>query len=94
MIRTLDHKLIDRPGGVSELYDLRADPRECRNVHGEAAYAIVRGDLERQLLDWYIRTADVTPFAENPRGLPTRPVARAAGVIEGGGDARSIGKPS
>ena len=70
MIRTLDHKLIHRPGGVSELYDLRADPRECRNVHEQPDYATVRGELERQLLDWYVRTADVTPFAEDPRGLP------------------------
>ncbi len=71
MIRTLTHKLIHRAGGVSELYDLRADPRECDNVHDRPEYAVVRGELERRLLDWYLRTADVTPFAESPRGLPT-----------------------
>ena len=71
MIRTLEHKLIHRAGGVSEFYDLRADPRECANVHDQPEYGAVRGELERQLLDWYLRTADVTPFAESPRGLPT-----------------------
>ena len=70
MIRTPTHKLIHRPLGVGELYDLAADPRELRNVHGWAGYATVQRDLERRLLDWYVRTSDVTPFDEDPRGLP------------------------
>lgn len=70
MIRTLTHKLIHRPRGISELYDLSADPHELRNLHSQEAYAAVQRDLERQLLDWYVRTSDVTPFDEDPRGLP------------------------
>lgn len=70
MIRTLTHKLVHRPLGVSELYDLAADPQELRNVHGREEYAAVQRDLERRLLDWYVRTSDVTPFDEDPRGLP------------------------
>ncbi len=70
MIRTGTHKLIHRPLGVGELYDLTADPRELHNLHGRPEYEGVRRDLERRLLDWYVRTGDATPFDEDPRGLP------------------------
>jgi choline-sulfatase len=72
MLRTLEHKLIYRPGGVSELYDLTSDPQELHNRYGEGGYAGVRAALEKRLLDWTVRTADVTPYDENPRGLPPR----------------------
>lgn len=71
MIRTPTHKLIHRPDGLSELYDLASDPRELTNRCEDAAFAAIRADLERRLLDWYVQTADVTPFDEDPRGLPT-----------------------
>jgi choline-sulfatase len=74
MIRTATHKLIYRARGVCELYDLVADPRELRNVYGDPAYATVRAQLERRLLDWYLTTSDVTPFQEDARGLPSNPV--------------------
>lgn len=70
MIRTRTHKLVRRPLGVSELYDLVADPRELRNVYGQPEYATVQHALEQRLLDWYVHTSDVVPFDENPRGLP------------------------
>ncbi|MDH7569236.1 MAG: sulfatase-like hydrolase/transferase [Armatimonadota bacterium] len=70
MVRTPTHKLIYRPTGVCELYDLREDPRELNNLYGRTEYAVTQAGLERQLLDWYVHTADVTPFDEDPRGLP------------------------
>jgi choline-sulfatase len=70
MIRTLTHKLVRRPAGMHELYDLVIDPREERNVYGNAAYAAAQKDLEARMLDWYIHTADVTPFDADPRGWP------------------------
>lgn len=69
-IRTRTHKLVRRPLGVSELYDLQADPRELHNVYGDAEYAGVQRALENRMMDWYIHTADVVPFDEHPRGLP------------------------
>ena len=72
MARTGRHKLIYRSRDVSELYDLDADPRELHNVHGSREYAGVQSELERRLLDWYVRTADVVPVDEDPRGLPSR----------------------
>ena len=71
MVRTMTHKLIHRPQGISELYDLGLDPRETRNVHGDTAYAPIQHQLERTLLDWYTRTSDVVPWGDNPRGLPS-----------------------
>ena len=72
MIRTADFKLVARPDGVSELYDLKHDPRELHNVYGERSYAAAQEQLHRRMLDWYIRTADVAPKKHDPRGFPRR----------------------
>lgn len=70
MIRTATHKLIHRPGEVSELYDLRTDPGELQNLHGRPAQQEVQRALERRLLDWYTHTSDVVPLDVDFRGLP------------------------
>ena len=70
MIRTVTHKLIYRSEGLDELYDLRSDPRELNNVYGESEYMEIQRELEQRLLEWYVETSDVTPFDEDPRGLP------------------------
>lgn len=72
MIRTQDAKLIYRPEGVSELYDLTADPQELTNRYGDAAYADLQQGLTMRLLDHCIQTSDTTPWEEDPRGLPAR----------------------
>jgi arylsulfatase A-like enzyme len=69
MVRTLTHKLVLRTSGENELYDLVKDPRECCNVYGDSGYSAVRAELETQLLQWYIRTADAVPRDEDPRGF-------------------------
>jgi arylsulfatase A-like enzyme len=69
MARTTTHKLIYRPDGLSELYDLQADPHELTNRYEDSALAPARSALERELLDWYVQTADTTPFQEDPRGF-------------------------
>lgn len=70
MIRTMTHKLIRRPSGVNELYDLIADSDELRNVYGQAQYADVQADLISRMLDWYIRTSDVVARARDDRHPP------------------------
>ncbi len=70
MIRTATHKLIYRTADVCELYDVAADPLELSNLYGKAELAEVQAALETRLLEWYVRTADVTPPEEDPRGLP------------------------
>lgn len=70
MIRAIDYKLVMRPGGQSELYDLAKDPRELHNVYGNRTYASVQENLLGRLLHWYVLTADVAPRDKDPRGLP------------------------
>ena len=70
MVRTATHKLIYRTHDCSELYDMRTDPRELDNLYGRPEAEVVQRDLERQLLDFYLRTSDVVPLSESPRGLP------------------------
>lgn len=69
-IRTNNYRLVHRPDGVSELYDLKKDPRELNNVYGDHAYATPREELHAQMLDWYVRTSDVAPKKRDPRGFP------------------------
>ena len=70
MVKTLDYKLVLRPGGQSEFYDLRQDPRELHNVYGDHRYASHQARLSAQLLEWYVLTADVAPQDKDPRDLP------------------------
>lgn len=70
MARTSTHKFIYRSNGQHELYDLTTDPEELHNISGTSEGASVQQCMERTILDWYLRTADVTPWHEDPRGLP------------------------
>ncbi len=72
MVRSATHKLIHRRLGVSELYDLRSDPRELVNRYQDPALATVRAQLERRMLDWLQQTSDVTPTDRLPRGFPEK----------------------
>jgi choline-sulfatase len=75
MIRTATHKLVHRPAsGEHELYDLVADPRELHNLHGQADHEQTRRELERRLLDWFVRTGDVVPHRADNRGMPEHSV--------------------
>jgi arylsulfatase A-like enzyme len=71
-VRTLEHKLAWRPDGQREFYDLKKDPRELNNVFGERSYAGPQAALQAEMLDWYVRTADVAPKQHDPRGFPKR----------------------
>ncbi|MCW0217801.1 MAG: DUF4976 domain-containing protein, partial [Prosthecobacter sp.] len=41
-----------------ELYDLKNDPHETKNVAADPAYAKVKEDMEKQLMDELTRTGD------------------------------------
>lgn len=69
MLRTADAKLVYRPTGDSELYDLAADPLELHNLYGLPEHAALQTRLEQRLLRWLTNTSDVVPFGEDPRGL-------------------------
>jgi len=93
MIRNLTSKLVYRPTGVSELYDLVSDPRELSNLYASAApaHAALRSDLERRLLRWYALTSDVTPTAVDSRGPPQVPDPLPGGDPWAGNPARGAG---
>jgi arylsulfatase A-like enzyme len=70
MIRTQYQKLIYRPDDQSEFYDLAQDPLELHNVYGRASHRKSQRELFAQLMNWYVRTADVAPKKLDPRGFP------------------------
>jgi arylsulfatase A-like enzyme len=67
-MRTMTHRLVYRPTGQCELYDLASDPQELYNQYGNAAYGAIQRELEAQLLAWLVQRSDVTPFDTDPRG--------------------------
>ncbi len=67
MMRTLNSKLIRRPDGMDELYDLTEDSRETNNVYDNPEYLNMRGELNERLLKWYIKTSDVVPHDHDNR---------------------------
>ncbi len=67
MCRTQDFKYVRRHYESDELYDLRTDPGETRNVVDDPAYADVLHQLRERLLAWYMETADVVPHESDRR---------------------------
>lgn len=61
MCRTQTHKYVRRLYEQDELYDLRADPGELRNLIDEPEYAPALAQLRDRLLTWYQETCDVVP---------------------------------
>lgn len=57
MVRTKDWKLNYYAGHGTELYDLRNDPQEERNLAADPAHRSTAADLQHAILDWMI-TAD------------------------------------
>ena len=61
MCRTSDHKYVRRLYEQDELYDLREDPKEMRNLVNDPAYGAVLDALRERMLQWYMETADAVP---------------------------------
>ena len=69
-IATADYKFIARPGGQSELYDRRKDPREERNLVDDRRYRTVKLALQERLMNRYISTTGVPPWDRDARDTP------------------------
>jgi arylsulfatase A-like enzyme len=66
-VRTPRWKYITRhPDGPNELYDLQADPGECKNLVDEPAQAEVQRDLQRRLAEFFDKYVD--PQYDRTRG--------------------------
>jgi hypothetical protein len=67
MCRTRDFKYVRRLYESDELYDLRKDPAEQKNVIDDPAYADTLGALKERMLQFLFETSDVTPFDPDVR---------------------------
>lgn len=67
-------RLVYRIEGVSELYDLVADPRELNNLWENTSYTYLRSVMLDNLLRFTIDTSDITPSREDDRNSPPSPI--------------------
>lgn len=68
MCRTHDYKYVRRYyTGHNELFDLKKDPAEMRNVSGNPEYADIERGMETRLLDFFMHTGDVLPREADSR---------------------------
>ena len=67
MLRTADWKIVSRVNGRDELYDLRADPKETRNIFGHPGTEAVTAELKAKQLMWLMQTADIVPYDYDKR---------------------------
>lgn len=74
MIRNVFYKLVFRPLGISEFYDLKNDPKQLNNLFYNQSISndlqIIKQNMLFNLTSWYVQTADVTPILMDPRGVP------------------------
>jgi hypothetical protein len=75
MLRNASAKIVYRLTGVSELYDLAADPLEGMNRWGQPAYAALQARMQGDLLAVMVATSDITPSFEDDRNAPPSPPA-------------------
>mgnify|MGYP006304853293 CR=1 FL=1 len=61
MCRTDRWKYVLRMDEADELYDLRDDPNETRNLSQEPDYGDVLARMRRRMLQWYQQTGSVLP---------------------------------
>eukprot|EP00939_MAST-03C_sp_MAST-3C-sp1_P000210 g210.t1 len=75
MLRNMTHKLVYRPRGVSELYDLTKDPRELSNVYDSEKHRTLRAEMMSNMSAWLVETSDVPTLRVDKRGSPAFPFA-------------------
>ena len=63
MVRTRRWKFNYYPAGYAELYDLKNDPHEQHNLHGEARYRDVERELKDRLLHWLVTAGETDQIA-------------------------------
>ena len=62
LLRKGDWKLIYDMEGNGELYNLKNDPMEIRNLYGDPAYAARQAEMVAELLKWTLGTEDPLPI--------------------------------
>jgi len=67
MCRTKTHKYVKRLYEKDELYDLKKDPGELKNIIDNPAYKKILTQLKDRMLTWYQETCDVVPYKTDKR---------------------------
>ncbi|MGE5551147.1 MAG: sulfatase-like hydrolase/transferase, partial [Bacteroidota bacterium] len=67
MIRTRAYKYVRRLYEADELYDLRSDPGETRNLIDEPSLRQELASLKERMLTWFMATSDVVPHDADQR---------------------------
>lgn len=63
MVRTRRWKYNDYPAVYAELYDLKNDPQETRNLHGDAKFREVEQAMKNRLLHWLVTASETDQIA-------------------------------
>lgn len=61
-LRTNTHKLVYRPRGVCELYDMEKDSKELDNLYYGNTHIEIRDQLKAKLMDWCVECCDIVPY--------------------------------
>jgi len=93
MRRNLTHKLVYRPKGDSELYDMTEDPRELTNLWSSQDHKALRQELMAGLTEWLVQTGDVSSEHHDYRGTHAYPYEASSCAIEGSDGPRDGNKP-
>jgi arylsulfatase A-like enzyme len=67
MLRTKDYKYVKRLYEKDELYDVKQDKENLRNLIDDPAYKDTVIEMKDRMLSWLQETADVVPFKEDER---------------------------
>lgn len=70
MIRSDKWKYIKHLNDIPELYNMKEDPKEERNLALEPEYKDIILEMEQQLLRWYMETCDNVPLELDTRDIP------------------------
>jgi arylsulfatase A-like enzyme len=63
MVRTRRWKYNYYPEGYAELYDLKSDPHEMRNLHGDPNFREVEWEMKDRLLRWLVTVGETDQIA-------------------------------
>ncbi len=64
MVRTEEWKLAIRETGGNELFNVKEDPDEMKNLYGDPQYNDIVMDLQRRLIEWCLKTDTDRPYME------------------------------
>ena len=67
MIRSMRYKYVKRLYEKDEFYDLSVDPKEMENRIDDKAYAKIIDEMQKMMLEFFVRTADNVPMKRDRR---------------------------